>query len=485
MVNYLIRYALAVCVLSYMAGIVIFHLLGLFPRSGIYDVSRLIGSSQVTVEGRVLDTPIIRWNQTRFLIQGRAFPLRAFEGKTLVTLAFPDEDLAPGDIIGVRGWLSAPRPPSAARDFDEQGYWASKRVFSMLKVWSPAGLTVLHRKPSWNLERVAWAFHKRYREFWENVLPEDEAGLLLGITMGARGILPAAIKEACIRAGVYHIVVVSGQNMSLIVGLGVSLLAMLQVPRRHAFWICWVPIVFYTAAVGGDPPVVRAAAMALVGLLSAALGRDIPRYYPLLLAAGWILLWEPEAILGASFQLSFGATLSILAILPSWNELPHPTPLPVGEDKAKPRVRGIWRRWLKQAGLMGLTVHMGIWPLLVYYFHRLSFAGFVANWTVFPMSGILMIFGLLVGTWGVLSPGTVPVFLVHGMYFAVHWTLALIESMAAGRWAVRQITPPAWWVCGLYYGFLFGILFTIHRRKNGSTRLRLAHHESNHRERTK
>ncbi len=445
------RYALAWCVVGYMTGIVILHLAGLFPRPGLYDLSRLVGTSQVTLEGEVLDSPIIRWNQTRFLIQGRASPLGAFEGKALVTLAFPEEELAPGDKIRMRGWLSAPRPPSRSRDFDERGYWASRRVFSMLKVWSPEGLVYLERSPRWRLQRAAWMFHHRYREFWERVLPLDEASLLLGITMGARGILPKPLKEACIRAGVYHIVVVSGQNMSLIVGLGVSFLLMLQVPRRHAFWVCLAPIVFYTAAVGGDPPVVRAAVMAIVGLLVSALGRDIPRYYPLLLAAGWILLWEPEALLGASFQLSFGATLTILAILPLWDRQ--------GGGRRR------WRRWLKDAGLMGLTVHIGIWPLLVYYFHRLSLAGFLANWTVFPLSGILMILGLAVGTWGVMAPGTVPAFLVDLTRWAVHLTLALIERMSAWRWAVRPVTPPAWWICGLYYGVLFGILFVIRRRK--------------------
>jgi competence protein ComEC len=323
----------------------------------------------------------------------------------------------------------------------------------MLKVWSPESAVVLMRSPAWGLPRAAWRFHKRFRAFWENVLPRDEAGLLLGITMGARGILPKPLKEACIRAGVYHIVVVSGQNMSLIVTLGVSFLLLLRVPRRHALWICLAPIVFYTAAVGGDPPVTRAAAMALIGLVSAALARDIPRYYPILLAAGWILLREPEALLGASFQLSFGATLSILAILPLW-------------DRPGRGRRSRWKRWVKEAGLMGLTVHLGIWPLLVFYFHRLSLAGFVANWTIFPLSGLLMILGLAVGTWGVLAPTAIPSLLVRAVYLAVHLTLVLIERMGATRWSVRPMTPPPGWACGLYYGVLFGILFLIHRRKS-------------------
>src|ERR1035438_9821425 len=91
------RYAFAVCIIVYMAGIIILHLMGIFPRAGIYDLSCLVGTSQVTVEGRIMDSPVIRWNQTRFLFEGTARPLGAFGGRAVVTLTFPDASLAPGD----------------------------------------------------------------------------------------------------------------------------------------------------------------------------------------------------------------------------------------------------------------------------------------------------------------------------------------------------------------------------------------------------
>jgi len=138
-IDLLKRYAFAWCIIAYMATIVILHLCGFFPRAGIYDLSRLAGTSQVALEGWVMDSPVIRWNQTRFLFKGRALPLKAFEGWAVVTLAFADDSLAPGDRIRVRGWLSRPRPASITRDFDEQGYWATRGVFSMLKGWSPEG----------------------------------------------------------------------------------------------------------------------------------------------------------------------------------------------------------------------------------------------------------------------------------------------------------------------------------------------------------
>src|SRR5207247_8312395 len=141
--------------------------------------------------------------------------------------------------------------------------------------------------------RAAWRCHKRFQQYWMDRLPFDEAALLSAITLGSRGVLPVSMKEACIRAGVYHILVVSGQKVALLIALGVSFLRFLKVPGRWAFWVAAPLIVLYAGVVGADPPVVRASAMALVVLACLALGRDVPRFYPLYLAGFWILLREP------------------------------------------------------------------------------------------------------------------------------------------------------------------------------------------------
>jgi competence protein ComEC len=177
----------------------------------------------------------------------------------------------------------------------------------------------------------------------------------------------------------------------------------------------------------------------------------------LFLAAGWIVLWEPEALLGASFQLSFGATLAILVVFPFLRGEGRPTVI---------GVRGNLKRWLTQAVLMGLVVYIGIWPLLVYYFRRLSWAGLFANWTVFPLSGVLMVAGLIAGSWGVIAPHSVPGWIIAGVHSLVHLTLQVIKCMAGWSWAVRPIDPLPGWACWLYYGFLFGILLVFRRRKN-------------------
>lgn len=462
--HFLKRYGYVVFLAAYAGVLVFLHATGRFPRPGPHDVAHLIGTPSVRLVGQIIDTPNIRWNQTRFLLKVDVTSPAGFRGRTVVTLAFPRPDLGPGDRLELRGWLSAPRPATASRPFDEQRYWGGFSAFSFLKVWEPDNCVVLMPARSWSLAHLAWVFQKRFHAFWEERLPGEEAPLLLGICVGGRGRLSADLKAACIRAGVYHIMVVSGQNVALIISLGIAVLQVLRIPPRYGFWICFGPLVFYATLVGADPPVVRAVLMALVGLLVSVLGRDVPRFYPLLLAAGGILIVEPAALFGASFQLSFGATASLMAVLPAVHRAPES--------------RQWLLQWFLETGTICLAVYIGIWPLLVYYFHRISLIGLVANWTIFPMSGVLMILGLVVGTCGVAAPQAIPRFLLSGIHQLARLMLGSIHWMARPSWAAVSCDPPPLWTCGVYYAALFSILFMFHRRKShGSTRPSpLAHH---------
>lgn len=450
MVHFLKRYGLAVCVGAYTGGLILLHLLGRFPAPGGNDISRLAGSPLVAFQGRVVNFPMTRWGQTRFLMEGHDVPQGTYHGRVVVDLKFPLEDLAPGDGLRIRGWLGRPRRPSWRRTFDERAYWAGFRAYAVLHVWSAQGLQRLSTS-----RHLAWSFHQRVKRFWFEHLPADEAALLSCICLGTRGVLPADIKNQCIRAGVYHILVVSGQKMAWVIALVVGLLRIFRVPRRWTFWLCCPLILFYAQAVGADPPVLRAATMAVAALGALSLGRDVPRYQPFLLAWFWILLREPEALFGASFQLSFGATASLLAVLPLINPAPHPHRL---------------ARWFVEAGLVSLAVHLGVWPLLVHYFHQLSLVGILANWTIFPLSGVLMVLGLLVGAWGAWAPQAVPGFMIHWMHGLMRVTLRSIQSMSGWSWSAIHVPALGWELWWVYYTLFICILFKVYgaQKFNGS-----------------
>jgi competence protein ComEC len=451
LLSFIRRYALVVFAGGYTALLIALHVLGRFPVPGVWDISRFAGSPVVTLEGRVITFPQIRWGQTRFLIEGSVLAQEAFHGRVLVQLDFPVEDLAPDEVVRVRGWLSRTREPGPRRAFNERAYWAGQRTYAILRVWTPEALVRLSPDNQSTWTQKAWGFHQRFKQLWFDRLPPDEAALLCCMTMGSRGILPVELKNQCVRAGVYHILVVSGQNVALVIALGVGLLRLLRIPERRAFWVCWLPILFYTCAVGGDPPVLRAASMAIIALAIMALGRDVPGIYPFVLAWLWVLLCEPAALFGASFQLSFGATASLLASL-AWLRKTRVIERP-------------WVRWWVEACAMSLAVHAGVWPLLVFYFHQISLIGFIANWTLFPLSGALMVCGLILGTWGVWHPSSVPDLFIEALHHVLQGTLRLIAWMSGWEWAALPVPSPSWAVCGIYYALLICILVTIHRVK--------------------
>jgi competence protein ComEC len=429
----------------------VLHALGRFPVPGAFDVAQLAGAPRVSFEGRVMDFPQIRWQQTRFLMEGFVPFQEAFRGRVLVQLDFPLDDLAPDEIVRVRGWLYRTREPSGRRTFNERTYWATHRAHAILRVWSPQAIERLSLDHRTTWTQKAWGFHQRFKAFWLDRLPIEEAALLSCMTMGSRGILPTDLKNLCVRAGVYHMLVVSGQNVALLIVLGVGALQLFRIPRRRAFWLCCLPILFYTCAVGSDPPVMRASAMAIVALAILAMGRDIPGIYPFTLAWLWVLICEPAALFGASFQLSFGATASLLASL-AWLRSFH-------------TIENRWLRWLIEAGAMTLAVYAGVWPLLVYYFQQISLIGLLANWTLFPISIGVMTAGLGVGLWGVWSPETVPDLLIQAISWVMKGLLCLIRWMSEQSWAAIAVPSPSAWVCVVYYGLLICILVSIHRVK--------------------
>jgi len=410
------RYALPIGVFLYIGVLTGLHLAGVFPRAGRQDLFRLAGCPVSVLSGTVQDFPVIRWDQTRFVLEGESQTPEGFHGKTAVTLAFPLEELAPGDRLTLRGYLSEP-PVQSSSGFPARRYWASLGVYSLFKVWHVDA--VLNHQPvsPWSMIHWAWVMRQRFRAFWENALPVNEAALMVGLTIGGKGILSPELKEICIRAGVYHLVVVSGQNLAMLLVSAWWLFQRAGVRRRFLILVTALPLLFYMQVAGSDPPILRAGLMAFYGLTAAAFRRDVPRLWPLIFSAGALLVFQPEALFGASFQLSFAATAGLVLFLPRLAAWWTP--------------RHFLLRWFWLTTAACLVVHLTVGPLLAFYFQRISLAGLLAPFVVFPLAAVAMVMGLAVGLWGSAAPHTVPDWLVAALQQWMAWLLMVIRRLAS------------------------------------------------------
>jgi len=143
------------------------------------------------------------------------------------------------------------------------------------------------------------------------VLPEPEAGLLAGILFGVKASMSQELYDALITTGTLHIVALSGQNISILIGL-ISLILFRMFHRPIANIVSIVVIIGFILFVGPTPSVIRAGIMGTITLIGISLGRQTWPLMIWILTVVIMLLTHPLWIGDLSFQLSAMATLGIL-----------------------------------------------------------------------------------------------------------------------------------------------------------------------------
>jgi competence protein ComEC len=141
---------------------------------------------------------------------------------------------------------------------------------------------------------------------------------------GKRDLLSDEAKEIIREAGIFHIITISGVQMTLVaaiffVGLRRLLalsqtLALAYPIKKWAALFAIVGAVFYDLATGSRVGTERALFMTVIMLASVLLDRQALTMRNLAIAAALVILIQPEAIMGASFQLSFAAVAALVAV---------------------------------------------------------------------------------------------------------------------------------------------------------------------------
>ena len=225
-------------------------------------------------------------------------------------------------------------------------------------------------------------------------MPEREAELARGFVLGQDEGIDAATVEDFRRAGLSHLVAVSGQNVALLVLLAMPVLALLGIPlRARLVWVlaliaCYVPLA------GAGPSIQRAAVMGGLSVLATIAGRRASTFYALALAAIVTLAIDPAIAGDVGWQLSFAAVLGILLL-----STPVKATL-LGLFDA----RGPLGRALCEGAAMTIAATLATAPLIAFHFGELSTVSLLANLLALPAVAPAMWLGMLAAAAGQL-PG--------------------------------------------------------------------------------
>ncbi|HEX7044667.1 MAG TPA: DNA internalization-related competence protein ComEC/Rec2 [Burkholderiales bacterium] len=282
----------------------------------------------------------------------------------------------------------------------------------------------------------------RLGERMRALMPQERfAGMLVALANGDTGGLSDEQWETLRRTGTLHLVAISGLHISLIAGAAYWLVrwlwalpavTVLRLPAPLAGAIGgMVAATLYAALAGFVIPTQRALVMLAVAMGAVLLRRRAPPGKLLAAALLAVLVYDPLAVMASGFWLSFAAVAVIIYAM-------------YGE-RAGSR---LWRKW----GYLQLAIAVGMLPLMLWLFQRVSLSAPAANFLAVPVFDLLVVPLTLLGALAVgFGIDSVAAWLFAAGAALLGWlwhALAFLAALEYGEWL--QHRPPAWaFACAL------------------------------------
>lgn len=376
---------------------------------------------------------------TRLVLQpiGRAdLPPRV---RVNVDMGGVPEGLAPGARVALRARLVPPPPPSmpGAYDFRRVAWFnqigATGKALGSVKMLSSEA----SRGPGL---RARLSAHIQSR------LSGSAGGIATALVTGDEGAIDEADGEAMRRAGLAHLLSVSGLHVTAVTGatmlivlrvlaLSPSLALRVRLPLVAA-GAAALAAIGYTWLTGAQVPTIRSCVAALLVLAALSLGREAVTLRLVAAGAMVVLALWPEALAGASFQLSFAAVAAIVALhenvrVRRWCE-----------RREEGRLRRIGRS-LVALLLTGFVVELALMPIGLFHFHKAGLYGAFANLVAIPLTTFVVMpleaLALLLDCVGLGWPA----WWLVGRALALLLVLAHVVANAPGSVAALPVMPGA------------------------------------------
>src|SRR5947208_3501653 len=230
-----------------------------------------------------------------------------------------------GSFIEFKARLSAPLEPlrpggyDFARDMYFQRIGASGFVLGPIRTVEAPHAVGLRLRYAAFVEGMREAIDKRIR----TILPGDKGAIASALITGKRDAISSHVNEAMYVSGLAHVLSISGYHMAVVAGIIFFAVRALCGPwssfaNRHAIkkWAAlaaFLVATFYLLLSGAEVATQRSFIMIAIVLIGVMVDRAVLTFRNLTVAAFGVLLLAPEAVVHPSFQMSFAATLALIA----------------------------------------------------------------------------------------------------------------------------------------------------------------------------
>ena len=349
-------------------------------------------------------------------------------------------------VLSVRGSVREFNSPRNEGQFNEKQYYKNRKIIGrmsaeeMVCIRAPSGIH------AWR--EGLYLVRMRLSAVYEACLPAQEAGIMSAMAVGEKALMGADVRTLFQRAGISHILAISGMHISMI-GMGVY--ALLRKCKRsyvQGAFVTAAILMLYGTMIGMGVSSGRAIGMFLIYLLAQCLGRGYDTCSALAVLAVSLLVENPFLLHDVSFQFSF---LAVFAVVTAGMVLP------------KKEEAGRVQR-LTYPACMALLLQFFTLPLVAYYYYELPLYALFLNLFLLPYLGVALGFGLAGGVTGtVLLPCARILLLPCRVVLSVYvWVCEMVEKLPFSTVICGKPSQGELW---LYYGLLAVLILVLQRKK--------------------
>jgi competence protein ComEC len=353
---------------------------------------------------------------------------------------------AVGSFVEMKARLQPPLAPlrpgsyDFSRDLFFQGIGASGFVTGSIKVAEPLVAGGLALRYAAFMQDLRDAIDARIR----TTLDGDKRAIATALLTGRRDAITTPVNDAMFISGLGHVLSISGYHMAVVAGVVFfairALLALVPVLtvafpiKKWAAAAALVAAAFYLLLSGAEVATQRSFYMTAVVLIAVMVDRRAITFRTLALSAIVVLVLAPEALVHPSFQMSFAATLGLVALV----QIGMPRLFATPENSTAAKVALWGGRELVTLTLASLVAGFATTPYAAFHFHRVTPYGVLANLAAMPVvSAVVMPAGML----GLAAmPFGFDGFFWWLMGVGIDWMIAVTEWVAALPGAIGRIT---------------------------------------------
>ncbi|MCK4306875.1 ComEC/Rec2 family competence protein [candidate division WOR-3 bacterium] len=417
-----------------------------FPEN---HIENYLSREKVKVISKIVKDPDLRIDKTILECDAESLDEQVVTGKVRITLKYPAKEFEYGDRIETYGrfWESGfPRNPES---FDYREWLKRRNIYAAMNIWESGNIRIID-KGSGNpiVSKVALPIKRSIRNTIDEHLGWIQGAFLKGIVIRERGFLPDRIQEYFRNTGVIHILAVSGLHIGIIAFIIFILLSVFRIPLIPKQILTSIFLILYAFMIDLRMPVVRATIMTILGMIAITAERDTDALNVISFAVLFILFLNPQALFDVSFQLSFGAVLSIVYLYPKiYDSL-------FGRMNIRNRVA----KYLLKIFVVSLCVQIGLAPLIAYYFWRVPIISIIANVFVIPLTGVCIALTFAMSIFNFLPWEFLGNIFACANWGATTFTLTIIEWFNRVPYGHFWVGKPFILLIGFLYLFILSIV---------------------------